>query len=293
MVVHTPDCQPATWDRRAMLRDLSMEVMPRTLAKVDNVAGLLPPGAQAFIAHIDGTPIEDMVATARRLRDEGLEPVPHFPARIIANRATLADWITRYREQAGITRALVLAGGVARPKGAFDSSMALLDTGLFEHFDRIYVAGHPEGSRDIDPDGSTQNVDAALRWKQDYGTQTNTEMAMVTQFAFDAGPVTAWLDRLREAGITLPVRLGLAGPAKLQTLLKFALACGVGPSLNVLKKRAGDLGQLLTPQTPDALVDALASYRNTVPAGQIEGLHLFPLGGIKASSNWAASSALH
>jgi methylenetetrahydrofolate reductase (NADPH) len=41
-----------------------------------------------------------MVATAARLRAEGFEPMPHFPARIIADRAMLGDWVARYRGEA-------------------------------------------------------------------------------------------------------------------------------------------------------------------------------------------------
>jgi methylenetetrahydrofolate reductase (NADPH) len=31
--------------------------------------------------------------------------MPHFPARIIADRATLADWVARYKGEAGCARA--------------------------------------------------------------------------------------------------------------------------------------------------------------------------------------------
>ena len=81
-----------------------------------------------------------------------------------------------------------LAGGVAEPHGAFDSSMQLLNTGLFGDFKRLHVAGHPEGNRDIDPDGSTRNVDEALRWKQAFSDRTDAKMALATQFAFEAKP---------------------------------------------------------------------------------------------------------
>ncbi len=63
-------------------------------------------------------------------------------------------------------------------------------------------------------------------------------MAIVTQFAFEAQPIIEWADSLKYAGIDLPIHIGIAGTAKLQTLIKFAIACGVGPSLKVLQKRA-------------------------------------------------------
>ena len=95
----------------ALIEGYSIEVMPRTAAKVEDFRALLPAGTRVYIAHIDGTGIDDMVATARRLRDEGFEPMPHFPARSIPGPATLADWIRRYQTEAGVKQGLLLGGG--------------------------------------------------------------------------------------------------------------------------------------------------------------------------------------
>ncbi len=277
---------PGTADLRAFLQGFSIEVMPRTAEKIDDFRALLPAGTRVYIAHIDGTPIDDMVATAARLRAEGFEPMPHFPARIIADRATLADWVSRYRGEADVRQALLLAGGVAKPKGDFHCSMQLLESGAFDGFDRLHVAGHPEGNRDIDPDGSDRMVMEALRWKQAFAERTDAKMALATQFCFDAKPVIAWAERLRAEGIALPIHIGVAGPAKLQTLIKFAIACGVGPSLKVLQKRALDVSKLLLPFEPDAFVGALAAQKAADPGFGIEAVHLFPLGGIRATADW-------
>ena len=270
----------------AFLDGFSIEVMPRTAAGVEDFRALLPAGTRVYIAHIEGTPIEEMVATAARLRAEGYEPMPHFPARIIADRATLADWVARYRGEAGVKQALLLAGGVGTPAGEYASSMQLIESGLFEGFERLHVAGHPEGNRDIDPDGSDRNVMEALRWKQAFSARSDAKVAIVTQFCFEAAPVIAWVDRLAAEGIDLPVHIGVAGPAKLQTLLKFAIACGVGPSLKVLQKRARDVTKLLLPFEPDAFVGELAAHKARHPGFGIEAVHFFPLGGIKTNAQW-------
>jgi len=270
----------------AFLRGFSIEVMPRTAQNIEDFRALLPRGTRVYIAHIDGTPIADMVATARRLREEGFEPMPHFPARIIASKAVLADWIARYRGEAGVKQGLILAGGVSQPAGDFHSSMQLLETGCFDGFERLHVAGHPEGNRDIDPDGSDRNVMEALRWKQKFADRSDAAMALATQFCFDAAPVIAWVDRLKAEGIRLPVHIGIAGPAKLQTLIKFAVACGVGPSLRVLQKRAMDVTKLLLPYEPTEVVAALAAHKAKNPDFGIEQVHFFPLGGIKANAAW-------
>lgn len=273
----------------ALIEGYSIEVMPRTAAKVEDFRALLPEGTRVYIAHIDGTEIDDMVATARRLRAEGFEPMPHFPARSIPDRATLADWIARYQGEAGVTQGLVLAGGIAAPRGDFRSSMELLETGLFDAagFTRLHVAGHPEGNRDIDADGGEAEAMAALRWKQDFANRSDAEFAIATQFAFEAGPVLDWADRLAAAGIAMPVHLGVAGPAKLQTLIRFAIACGVGTSLGVLQKRARDVTKLLLPFEPTDFLAALAAGKAAGRGANIASIHFFPLGGIAANAAWA------
>ncbi|MEM9796959.1 MAG: methylenetetrahydrofolate reductase [Pseudomonadota bacterium] len=273
----------------AFLKGASIEVMPRTAAKIADFRELLPQGTRVYIAHIEGTPIEDMVSTAARLRTEGMEPMPHFPARIIADRTTLDDWIARYRGEAGVDQALILAGGVPEPMGDFATSMELLSSGAFDGFKRLHVAGHPEGNRDIDPDGSVKNVSDALDWKQKFSERSDAEMAIATQFCFEAAPVIAWADAIRSAGVDLPVHIGVAGPAKLQTLIKFAIACGVGPSLRVLQKRAADVTKLLLPFEPTEVLTALAHHKAAHPDFNVEIAHIFPLGGITASADWLQS----
>jgi len=281
---------PRSGDPRveSFLEGYSIEVMPRTAAKIEDFRELLPAGTRVYIAHIEGTPIEEMVATATRLTAEGFAVMPHFPARIIRDAGMLEDWIARYQGEADIRQALVLAGGVAEPVGAFDSAMQLLETGAFDRagFTRLHVAGHPEGNRDIDPDGSSRNVDAALRWKQAFAERTDAQMALATQFAFDAAPIIAWADAISAAGIDLPVHIGIAGPAKLQTLIRFAVACGVGPSLKVLQKRAMDVSKLLLPYEPTDVIQALAAHKAAHPGFNITNVHFFPLGGIKATADW-------
>ena len=282
--------EPARADDRlnAFLQGYSIEVMPRTAEKIEDFRALLPQGTRVYIAHIDGTPIDDMVATAARLSDDGFDVMPHFPARIIKDANTLEDWINRYQGEAGIKQGLILAGGVSQPVGEFHSSMQLLETGLFDRagFTRLHVAGHPEGNRDIDPNGGDAAVLEALRWKQAFSERTDAKMAMATQFAFEAQPIIAWANRLKSEGIELPIHIGIAGPAKLQTLIKFAIACGVGPSLKVLQKRAMDVTKLVLPYEPTELLTDLAQHKSENPDSLIEQAHIFPLGGIKTSASW-------
>ncbi|MBE0552156.1 MAG: methylenetetrahydrofolate reductase [Rhodobacteraceae bacterium] len=281
--------QPGNAALEAFLKGYSIEVMPRTAEKVEDFRALLPRGTRVYIAHIDGTPIEDMVATARRIGAEGYDVMPHFPARIIRDKATLQDWVARYKD-AGVKQGLLLAGGVAQPVGDFATSMQLLESGAFDGFQRLHVAGHPEGNKDIDPDGSDRMVMEAARWKSAFAERTDAQMAMATQFCFEAQPVIDWVNRLQAEGVKLPVHIGIAGPAKLQTLIKFAIACGVGPSLRVLQKRAMDVTKLLLPYEPTEVLEGLAAHKAANPGFGIEQVHFFPLGGIKTNAQWVTDN---
>ncbi len=281
---------PVSDDVEAFLQGYSIEVMPRTAEKIEDFRALLPKGTRVYVAHIEGTPIADMVATAKRIAREGFEVMPHFPARIIHDKATLADWIARYKGEANVTEALLLGGGVSTPAGDFDNSMQMIETGLFDGFKRLHVAGHPEGNKDIDKDGGDAVVMKALAWKQAFADRSDAAFAIATQFCFEAGPVIAWANKLSAAGVKMPVHIGIAGPAKLQTLIKFAIACGVGPSLRVLQKRAMDVTKLLLPYEPTDVVAELAAHKAKTPGFNIEQVHFFPLGGIKTNAQWVTDN---
>jgi methylenetetrahydrofolate reductase (NADPH) len=131
------------------------------------------------------------------------------------------------------------------------------------------------------------NVDAALRWKQAFSDTSDAKMAIATQFCFEAKPVIDWANDLAANGITLPIHIGVAGPAKLQTLIKFSIACGVGASLRVLQRRAKDLTKLLLPFSPNKFLAELAAHKAQNPQLNISHVHFFPLGGIKTNAKWA------
>ena len=266
----------------------SIEVIPRSAAKIESFTDLLPKNTRVYLAHLETEDISAMIATAKRLNREGFTVMPHIPARLIQNQATLNDWISMYQNEAGVDEALLLAGGSKKPVGDFGSSIQLIESGLFDKagFKRLHVAGHPEGSKDIDPSGGTKSVTEALSWKQEFSKRTDASMAIATQFCFDAGVVKKWADSIKENGIDIPIHIGIAGPAKLQTLLKFSVECGIGPSMKVLTKRAKDLTTLLLPYKPTQILNELAEYKSKDPESNIEQVHFFPIGGIKQTVDW-------
>ena len=262
--------------------------MPRTLVKVEDLANLFPKATRIYVAHIEGVDIQDMVAASRRLADCGYRVMPHFPARIIKDLGVLERWIKSYSEDAGVSEALLLAGSPRNPLGSLENSMQLLDTGLFDKygFGRLHVAGHPEGNKDIDQDTSGERIAEALRWKQRFSQRTDAQMAVVTQFSFSATSVVRWAESLKKNEIDLPIHVGVAGPTKLQTLIYFAISCGVGPSIQVLQKRAADLSKLLLPYEPTDVLLELAAQLDNAQKTNISNIHFFPLGGIQATADW-------
>jgi methylenetetrahydrofolate reductase (NADPH) len=274
------------------LKGFSVEVTPRAASKIENFSDLIPKGTLVYIAHIEGTPIEEMVETAKKINDQGYSPMPHFPARIIKNKQTLQDWISRYKNEANVDNALLIAGGSNKPHGDFDSSIQLIESELFDMagFKNLHIAGHPEGNKDIDNDGTTNNIDKALSWKNEFSNRTDATMAITTQFCFDSETVIDWANAVKNNGIDLPIHIGIAGPAKLQTLLKYSLECGVGASIKILQKRAMDLTKLLLPYKPTQILSELAEYKHNNPDFNIEKVHFFPLGGVKQVSKFVEES---
>ena len=270
------------------LDGFSIEVTPRAATKIDNFAELIPKGTLIYVAHIEGTPIEDMVSTAKKINEQGFKPMPHFPARIIKDKNVLQDWISRYQNEADVKNALLIAGGANKPYGDYDSSIQLIESELFDksNFLNLHIAGHPEGSTDIDPDGSTKNVDEALSWKNEFSKRTDASMAITTQFSFDSKTVIDWASNLKQSGIDIPIHIGIAGPAKLQTLLRYSLECGVGASIKIIQKRALDLTKLLLPYKPTTIISELANYKADNPDFNIDKVHFFPLGGVKQVSDF-------
>jgi methylenetetrahydrofolate reductase (NADPH) len=268
----------------ALTRDYSIETTPGTAAKVESFKALLPAGTCVNVTFLPGTDYNDTVATARRLKDDGMVPVPHIAARSIPTQAALETYLGRLRDEAGVTQALVIGGGLKKPLGLFDATIQLLETGLFEKYGirKIGIAGHPEGTPDIAPDEVKRHTLAKARWAADRGLS----MYLVTQFCFEVDPVMAWMKWLSDNGMVLPVRIGVPGPASIKTLLRFAQECGIGPSMRVITRQAANIAKLLTVQTPDELMAALAEFKAKDTAGRLDGIHLYPFGGFAKTCAW-------
>jgi methylenetetrahydrofolate reductase (NADPH) len=266
------------------LRSCSVEVTPGGAQKIEDFRSLLKPRTTIYVTFLSGSDFSDTVRTVRRLHDEGMNPVPHFAARLIPSRAFLEENLRRLQGDAAVTEALLIGGGVSQPVGEFDSSIQVLRTDLFQKYGihRLGVAGHPEGSPDI-PDAE---IAKALAAKNAYAKEQGMDMYIATQFVFESGPIIAWDRKLRELGNELPVHIGIPGLATIKTLIKHAQACGIGPSIRVLTRQAANIARLMTTRMPDELVRDLANYTAANPSSAIRHCHLYPLGGLHKSVTW-------
>ena len=267
-----------------LVEGFSIETTPGSALKIPDYREHLRPGTTVSVTFLPGSDFADTVATAKRLKEEGFKPAPHFAARSIPGRAAFEDNLKRLQGEVGVEEVVVLAGGVTQPLGDYEDSMQLLETGLFETYGikRIGVAGHPEGSPDIPP----QRALEALQWKSDFARQSDARFYIATQFCFEAAPIIAWEKTIREAGIELPIHVGVPGLATLKTLINHAKACGVGPSMRVLTRQARNIAKLLNVQQPDRLLIDLARHKAVDADSSIAKLHVYPLGGLRRSARW-------
>lgn len=269
---------------RDLVADFSIELTPAMAAKHAALGDLLPAGTPVYVAFVPGEDHLSVVATAARLSTEGLRPVPHFPARSIVDRAQLEDYLQRVTGEAGVDEVLVIGGGIDVPRGAFSGTQALLDTGLFDAYGirAIGLAGHPEGQRELDAPGAATSLEQKLAFAE----RTAAEVRLVTQFVFEAEPVLAWERAIRARGNALAIHVGVPGPATVKSLLNYARLCGVGNSVRVLSRQAGNLFKLASLSYPDALITALARARAADPGTRIERLHFYPFGGLARTARW-------
>ena len=220
----------------------------------------LPKIKDVYITMLPGNDYREVASKAMELAKLGFNPVPHFPARSIKNQSELKDFVNRCKD-GGVKQALVI-GGSAQPIGDFHCSLQLLETGLFEGL-KIGIAGHPDGSPDI----SDEDLEKAMIDKKPYADY------IVTQWLLDVEPITKFISKQ-----TLPVHVGITGPLKISSLLKFANIVGAKNSINFIKSNVTRAVDLLKPRDPKDLIEKLKD--------STENFHIYTFGGFKEANKW-------
>lgn len=269
----------------ALLDDYSVEVTSRDAASVAAAAATMRLGTEVFVANLPKEGADVLVAAAKTLKLAGLSPVPHVVARNIAGPRELGDMLARLTAEAGVERALVLGGDRDDPAGPFDAALQLIETGAFQRagIRRIAIGCYPEGHARITADA----LAGALRDKLAAAADAGLDVLLVSQFVFDAAPVVAFAEGLRRQGVAAPLRVGVAGPADRAKLIKYALRCGVGASLRVLRERSELARNVLAGETPDEILGTVADAAAARPELAITGAHFFTFGNPAGSIGWA------
>ena len=262
----------------------SIEVAPAQVIKRPELLELIPPATRVALVDLGNLDVGEWAALTGRMARLGLEPVPHIAARRLASADALDERLRAMTTEAGVRDVLVVAGEADRPAGPFASSIDVLESGLLDKrgIRRIAVAGHPDGSPVI----GKAAIEAALRMKTAYRERTGTDMRILTQFGFDATRAIHWAESLTDAGFDLPIHLGVAGPASVTSLLKYAQICGVRASGQFLARRGGAVTSLVTTHSPEPQVAPVEAHVAQTPGTLIQQFHVFPFGGIQQAAEW-------
>lgn len=269
----------------SLLRDYSAEVTAPDRKSLDEAATVMRPGSRVYIASLPSDNAERQIAAASLVKKAGLIPVPHIVARNIKNRGALDELLRRLAFEAGVDRALILGGDRDKPAGDYECALQIIESGLLEKYGykRIAIGCYPERHPRI----SDQSLDAARARKLAAAERVGLEVILISQLCFDANAIVKFVERIRAEGVKARFRVGVAGPAKRSTLLKYAMICGVGPSLRALRERQELTQSLLAGETPEALLKEVAVAYAKNPALNIWGVHFFTFASLRASIEWA------
>jgi methylenetetrahydrofolate reductase (NADPH) len=239
-------------------------------------AEALPPGSATTVTASPSHGIEATISLCESLIAAGHDATPHLAAHMFRDLPHLKDVLDRCR-QAGMRNAFVI-GGDAKDRGELHDGLALLRAmeELGNPFTSVGVAGYPEGHPAIPEE---RLIDTLLA-KQEHATHVTTQMT------FDGRAIAAWVGRIRDAGVTLPVHVGVPGAVKIRRLVRIAARIGVGGSLRYLGKNR-QLIQLLFRRTftADRLLRSLGPTL-TDPAADIAGLHVFTFNQVSETVVW-------
>ena len=273
----------------SLLRGFSIEITPREVLALPDLAVRLPRGTAAYLPYLPRVAFTDTVAAARTLRDAGLVPVAHVAARAVASAQSLRAMLTALTEEGGVERLLLVGGDLPEPRGPYASTMDVLRTdALARHGIRdVGFAGYPEGHPGI-PDTVLAR---AVRDKLSIAADTGLRVRWLTQLCFAAAPVAAWTRRMRAIAPDASVDAGVYGVTTLRALLRYGRLCGVGASLRTLLREPRHVFPLHGVRDPLRMVDELAALRRTDPADAPSRVHFFSLGAFAATAAWANAVA--
>jgi len=273
----------STPTRTDLLADFSLEMTGKDVDALERAVPLLPPGTRVNVTFLGNEDLAMRTTAAQAVRAGGLSPVPHISARRLHDRGELETYLAALRNVDATSAVFCVGGDPATPEGPYSDSESIIRTGVLAEYGvrHVSIAGYPEGHPDISGDV----LWGALRGKVRALAEQGLEGSIITQFAFDEKPVLGWIEQLRDAGIHLPVRIGVPGPAGVKRLLGFARRFGIGANAMIVKKYGFSLTNLIGTAGPDRLIGSLAGGYDPARHGEVR-LHFYTFGGIEATAQW-------
>lgn len=262
----------------------STEVTTHDEKVLPELASFLPQGATVYVAHTPKAEFEDVLRVSLQVQALGLRASPHLVARRLPGEQAVRMGLQRLCA-AGVEQALLVAGDRDVPLGPYSNTLDVLasDVLINSGLRRLGVAGHPEGH----PHANAEQLWEALRIKQAFGVRSGINVFVATQFGFDPQGVHDWATQFAAHGIALPVHAGIAGPTSLTKLLRFAMQCGVGASLQASMKNMKAVSKVAShATTPEDMVPALVELGAGTPSARIVQPHFFTFGGAVATAQW-------
>ena len=242
----------------------------------------VPAAVETYVPALPKQSLEAMVSACVALVRNGFTPVPHIAARSFTRRSDLESLLDQLADRGGVEKVLVIGGDYDHPLGPFASAQDVLATGLLTKFGfrEVAISGYPDGHLAI----SAPTLRAAFRDKLAMARAMGLQVSIVTQFSFEAGNILAWGAQTSAAHPDVSIALGVPGPARLGTLLRYAKRCGVQAALRAVGNYRASTVQLLAANAPDQQIVALAKLSLMHP-GQWRP-HFFTFGGTGQSIAW-------
>ena len=271
-----------------VLDDFSMEMTGKDVAKVENAAGVIPPGTRINVTFLENEDLAMRVNAAAAVKRLGFTPVPHISARRLKSPEMLEEYLTALRDIGVSENVLVIGGDPTVPMGPYEESLAVIESGLLQQYGvkHVSMGGHPSGDPNIPADA----LMPAIEKKAAALASLNLPGAIITQVDFDVDRVLSWVAEVREHGVDLPIRVGVPGPASVKLLLGFASRLGISTSTTIAKKYGLSVTNLLGKAGPENFIRDLQTGLDPAKHGVVK-LHFYTFGGFKTTAEWIATHA--
>lgn len=267
----------------------SIEITGADSEALAEVAPSLAPGSRVNVTHLANETSQQRLAAVRAVLQCGLTPVAHLAARRFEDQGQLAHYLEGLAALGAQREVFVIAGDPERSLGPYSDALDLLQgTNLARHgIESVGISGYPEGHPHI----SAEELWASLAQKVAYLAEQGLQASISTQMNFDAHRVAEWIRHLRERGISVPIRVGVPGPAGVKRLLSFAKRFGIASSAGIARKYGFSLTNLMSTAGPDRFVAQLDSALREFSAGDVS-LHFYTFGGLRATAEWINAQAI-